>query len=272
MGLAYRQNGDYDDYDMAIADYTQAIELNPNYAAAYFNRGLAFRRKGDLDHAAKAYADSLATFPGYHRASAGLAKVRAAQGRFDDAIELYRAAMNVIPMPAYAAALGDVYRRAGNREQAEKQYRLVEYIARLNDINRVVYNRELAMFYADHDLRLDQALELARRELQIRRDVYTWDALAFALYKNGHIDEAARADRNALRMGTRDALLFYHAGMIQARLNDRERAQHYLVLALRTNAQFHVFYADDARRMLREFAERPPVEKSAAGRAGASDS
>ena len=32
---------DLQDYKGAIADYTKAIELNPNYAKAYYNRGIA---------------------------------------------------------------------------------------------------------------------------------------------------------------------------------------------------------------------------------------
>jgi len=243
-------------------------ERLPAEATAWtqFMLGEEYFQTGNLDEAAKAFADSLVSYPGYHRALAGLAKTRAAQGRFEDAIELYRGAMNVIPMPLYAAALGDVYRRIGNKGEADKQYRLVEYIARLNEINQVVYNRDLALFYADHDTNLQKALDLARNELKVRRDVYTWDALAFALYKGGRSKDAAKADRNALRMGTRDALLFYHAGLIQARLGRRDQAQHYFALALHTNPQFHVFYADDARRILEQFARQRHGGESAASR------
>src|SRR5205807_984161 len=109
----------------------------------------------------------------------------------DEAIDLYRRALDVVPLPLYAAALGDVYKKAGRDGEARQQYDLVEYIARLSSLSQTVYNRELALFYADHDLHLDQALQLAQRELSIRRDVYTLDALAFALYKNDKPSEAA---------------------------------------------------------------------------------
>jgi tetratricopeptide (TPR) repeat protein len=35
------------DYDRAIADYSEAIKIDPKYASAFYNRGLAKQRKGD---------------------------------------------------------------------------------------------------------------------------------------------------------------------------------------------------------------------------------
>jgi tetratricopeptide (TPR) repeat protein len=50
-GFAYDEK---QDYDKAIADYTQAIRLDPKYATAYGNRGNVYSNKGDYD---KAIAD-----------------------------------------------------------------------------------------------------------------------------------------------------------------------------------------------------------------------
>jgi Flp pilus assembly protein TadD len=41
--MAYGKKGDL---DKAIADYTEAIRLRPQYAKAYYNRGTAYREKG----------------------------------------------------------------------------------------------------------------------------------------------------------------------------------------------------------------------------------
>ena len=38
-----------DDIERAMADYNEAIRLDPNYAGAYDNRGIAYRTKSDYD-------------------------------------------------------------------------------------------------------------------------------------------------------------------------------------------------------------------------------
>jgi tetratricopeptide (TPR) repeat protein len=95
-----------------------------------------------------------------------------------------------------------------------------------------------------------QALELAWRELDVRRDVYTHDVLAWALYRNGRLQEALAEMTEALRLGTRDARLFFHAGLIHHALGHAEQAREYLEQALATNPHFHVLQADVARDVL----------------------
>ena len=207
---------------------------------------------GDVGGAGAAYRDALAAAPGYHRALAGIARVHAARGQLREAAERYQNALAVIPLPEYATALGDVYARLGRAQDAARQYALVEYIGRLSALNKTVYNRELALFYADHDLKLPEALALARAEQQARGDIYTHDVLAWTLLKNGHAREALEPLRQALRLGTRDARLFFHAGMIHRALGDRDAARDYLGRALALNPHFHVLQAETAVRALAE--------------------
>ena len=82
--------------------------------------------------------------------------------------------------------------RLGRPDEARQQYDLVEYIGRLYELNQILYNRELAYLLPDHDMKLDAALALARRELDVRRDVYAHDLLAWALLKNGQPRQRAR--------------------------------------------------------------------------------
>ncbi len=64
----------------------------------------------------------------------------------------------------------------------------------------------------------------------------------------------------ALRMGTQDALLMYHAGIIQQQLGNGEQARVYLKRALKINPQFHIFYADHARRLLTNSINRSTLK------------
>ena len=247
----------------AIVEIHRAVEAGvegnqpkEHIAWAQSKLGATLFQTGDLVAAARSYQDALATYPGYHRALAGLAQVRAAQGRYPEAIELYRKAIGVIPLPDYAASLGDVHAKLGRADEARKQYALVEYIGLLNALNKVLYNRELALFYLDHDMKLGEGLDLARRELEVRRDIYTHDVMAWALYKNGRARDAVAPMTEALRLGTKDARLAFHAGMIYRAVGDAERAREYLERALQINPHFHILQADIAERAVKEIGER----------------
>ena len=106
-----------------------------------------------------------------------------------------------------------------------------------------------------------EALALAHKEFEVRHDIYTWDALAWALYKNGKYQEASDAIDNALRPGTRDALLFFHAGMIASRLGQTSQAKERLQTALSINPQFHVIYSDVARQQLKMLQDQAGLDR-----------
>ena len=55
-GIAWRAKGDY---DRAIADYDQALRLDPKHEDAYVNRGAAWSDKGDLDRAIADYTEAI---------------------------------------------------------------------------------------------------------------------------------------------------------------------------------------------------------------------
>ena len=241
----------------ATEELKDAVELarklhlpEENTAWTEFMLGEQYLQMGDLVSAEKEEIDSLADFPTYHRALAAMARIRASQSRFHDAIALYERAIAIIPLPVYLAALGDLYAVTGDKVNAEKQYSIVEFIGKLNAINQQVYNRELALFYADHDRKLPEALRLSRKEMECRHDIYTLDALAWALFKNGEAQDARDEMEQALRLGTRDALLEYHAGLIYAAAGDKANAALHLEQALQINPHFHVIFAAHAAEML----------------------
>jgi tetratricopeptide (TPR) repeat protein len=212
---------------------------------------------GNSEKAEANYRHSLDTYPNYYRALAGMAQMRAAQKRYTEAVEFYQKAIAILPMPDYVAALGDVYANMGNSVLAKQQYELVEYIGRLSALNQVLYNRELAYFYADHDIKPEEALALARRELDYRQDIYAYDVVAWSLYRNGKLADARDAIEQALKLGTKDAKLLFHAGMIYQALGEKEKAKEFLARALAMNPQFHILLAKKAAETLKQLEESP---------------
>jgi tetratricopeptide (TPR) repeat protein len=238
----------------AIAAALQTNVPRENLAWLYFELGERYFQTGDLANADLSYRSGITADPNHYRSLAGLAKVRAAQGKLEESIELYQRSITIIPFPVYVAELGDVYKKVGRVKEAQQQYDLVEYIGHLGKLNQVLANRELALFYADQGIKLPEALELARKELELRHDIYTWDTLAWVLYRNGRFQEAAEAVNNALGLHTKDSLLLFHAGMIYNSLAKDSEAEDLLSGALKANPHFHFFHAEVASRTLEDIA------------------
>jgi len=205
---------------------------------------------GDYETAERHYRDALVTFPDYFNALASLARVRAARGDLQGAIEHYERVVRRLPDPSFVAALGDLFMLAGREKDAAAQYALVEQIGRLSAVNGALYNRQLALFYADHDMKAEEAYANAVKEYEVRRDIYGADAVAWTALKADKVWEAQAAIKEALRLGTQDARLFYHAGMIARAAGDEAAARDHLRRALMLNPQFDLLQAAIARKAL----------------------
>lgn len=234
----------------AIAKAIDSDLPKENLAWSQFSLGELYFGAGNRVDAEKWYEAALKTYPNYHRANAWLAQLRTSEGRYLEAADLYRKAIVVIPLPLYVAALGDVETRLGQADEAQKQYAVVDFISKLSARNEQLFRRELAVFYADHDLRLPEALESARQEINQRHDVYTWDVLAWALFKNGKIAQASDAIAHALAQNTKDPVLYFHAGMIYHLAGDPAKAKEFFEKALAINRHFHIFCAEEAAEAL----------------------
>lgn len=205
---------------------------------------------GKLEDAEREFDHALFVFPDYHLALAAKARARFAAGDTENAIAFYKRAAERVPSPDYVAALGDLYAKLGRVDEAKEQYEQVEFIEKAGADNGT-YSRQLALFWADHDMRLDEALAIAQAERAKRNDIYTADVLAWCLYKKGRTQEARAAIDEALRLGTRDARLLYHAGMIASSAGDNKAGADYLKRALAINPFFDVLGADTAKERLK---------------------
>ncbi len=249
MGDAYMERGEYDN---ASDTYQKMVDLRPNLAS--YNRvafyrfvtgdgegaievmrsairmgspvaenmawcladlgGMLFKTGGVAD-AESAYRQALARFPGYHHALAGLARIQESRGEYEAAIRSALAAQQRAPFPEYTGLLARLYRKTGREDLAKKQIDLLDVADRLERAQGEAANRNLSLAYSDLGYRTDRALELAKAELAVRRDVYTYDALAWALFNNGQLEEARAAMKQALSQRTPEPMFREHAARIE---------------------------------------------------------
>lgn len=210
----------------------------------YFNRG-------EWAEAEVYYRAALKSHPAYPYALAGRGRVAAAVGDYTNAVRFYEQAIERLPLPEFAIPLGDLYRLTGQMAKADERYGLVRVIQRLNQTAGMSVDLELALFEADYGDPVT-ALQLARQAYTARPSIHAADVLAWALHRNGRSEEARPLSTESLRLGTQDALLHYHAGVIAQAVADAEGARLHLQQALTINPAFSPLLAEDARQRLAE--------------------
>jgi tetratricopeptide (TPR) repeat protein len=213
--------------------------------------GKLYWSRGRVHEAMHEYRAALGAFPGYPNALDALALAEAARGRMRTAIELAHEAVDRIPLPQYVTDLGDLLRAAGRERAARKQYALIAVIRRLLAANGVKTDLETALFDVDHGVDLRGSVVLARRAEAERPSIDGDDVLAWALARTGRCAEALSWSRKALRLGTQDALKFFHRASIEACLGRRSEASEWARHALLLNPHFSLLWSTEARRLTR---------------------
>ncbi|MEH2253903.1 tetratricopeptide repeat protein [Nostoc sp.] len=231
-------------------------EMDSFYTMSAETRAWFHVRTGDLAFAAgdfalseQRYREALDLFPRHIAAFTGLARLYAAQHRWQDALNAANQGIELMPQVETLGYKADAQLALGDQKGATETEDLIGVVAYLSKV-KGIYDRALAVYYTEHGIHLTEALQIAHSEVAVRDDVYAEDTLAWAAAANGQWQEAQRAAQRATRFGTEDALLQFHAGMIALHLNNREEAIKRLTQAVSLNPQFHHKYADQARQAI----------------------
>lgn len=218
------------DLDGAIEMMRMSVEAgstrDPEPAAWGYSR-LAFYQwqAGDEKAATWSVQRALEFVKDYPMALLTRGRILLAQGKMDSAVTALETAEAANPLPEYEWALADALRAANQTDKAEK----VE--ARLFEKGATDDPRTFALFLATRKKEPELALKLAQEELKNRRDVFTWDALAWVSLAAGKIEDARTNIRSAQAEGTQDARLFYHAGVIAEASGDLAQASQWFAKA-----------------------------------------
>jgi tetratricopeptide (TPR) repeat protein len=221
----------------------------PAEQVAWFHLRLADHalRFGRLPDAEAALRAGLRIHPGDGRLLSALGRAAAMRGDRRSALAYIARAGDRADLATLALA-GDMHAELGDSASAEAYFAQAEAAYASNP---EPFARQWSQYRIDHKRHLPETLMLLRREVVLRPDVLGWDMVAWALYQSGEFREASNAITQALRMGTQDALLFYHAGFIERALGNTDSAEVLLRRALDINPRFHPLYADSARIALR---------------------
>ncbi|MBI4648851.1 MAG: tetratricopeptide repeat protein, partial [Bacteroidia bacterium] len=119
-GIGYRKSGDY---NKAIQDYSKVIEIKPDYAEAYNNRGIAYDDSGDYNKAIQDYSKVIEIKPDYAEAYINRGNAYNKSGDYDKAIQDYSKAIEI--KPDFAEAYinrGIAYYKLGVYDKAIQDY------------------------------------------------------------------------------------------------------------------------------------------------------
>ena len=186
-----------DDYDGAITLFSEAIQLQPDYADAYYNRGKAFSGKRNYSQAIADYSAALRIQPANPDALYERGFTYYDMHDYDKAIADYTAALRI--KPDYYQALyyrGIAYGKKGNFDNA-----IADHTAALRikpDYYPALYNRG-AVYFNNRDY--DRAIADWTAALRIKPDLL--EALYYrgvAYANKGDLDRAIADFEAVLRI------------------------------------------------------------------------
>lgn len=204
--------------------------------------GNLYLNSGEKEKAEDQYQRALLNYPFYYQALSAMGKLLFTKSDFYSAAEFYKKSIAVCPTAEAYIALGDIYKVMDQNDLAQEQYRKVRFISTLLKENGVDADMELAIFEADHSENPAEKLKDAQASLDKFPTIKSYNTLAWIHYKAGNFQEAEKYIAEALNLGTKEPLLYYHAGKIYEKTFQYNKARLYLEYALRINPNLQLLY------------------------------
>jgi len=198
---------------------------------------------GDWSTAAKHYEAALAADSSYYPAIEHRAELLGAQGKLDEAAAIYSRLIDRVQRPDVMHELGDLYLFFGKQSDAALWHAkaLAAYLESA-DKGEAIYFHNLAILYADGLNDPACALQWARRDLTTCQGIQAYDAVAWALYKNGSLEDARDTILHVLSFETKNPHLLYHAGTILLGAGDISAGKRRLQETVAINPRYNTFH------------------------------
>lgn len=206
MGIALKEQGKF---DQAIAAYQRALEIDPTDVDVPFNMGNALKGLGKLNDAIAAYRRALEIKPTHAETWNNMGNALRDQGKIDEAIAAYRRALEIKPAQADTYFnMGNVQKSLGALDEAIASFRrAVEIMPAHTD----AYNNMGNALKGQG--KLDDAIAAYRRAIEIKpTHAETWSNMGNALKDQGRLDVAIDAYKRALEIKPAYADAYFNLG------------------------------------------------------------
>jgi len=235
------------DYDRALADLNRVIQLRPDFALAYAKRGSGYFFKDDYDRALSDLNRAIQLQPDSELFHSMRGEVYAKQDDFDHAIADFDQAIKLQPN------LADAYRSRGRsyREQGNYDHAIADYTQaiKLEPSHAGSYNSRGWTYAQKGDC--DRAITDLNQALKLQPDEASYyDSRGFAYAGKREYSRAIADYNQALKLKPDADYAYYHRGLVYRALGDRQKAiaDFKKTLELTKNSKRH----QDAEKQLQE--------------------
>ena len=235
-GAAYSKKGNY---DFAIDDCNKAIQLYPSYPLAYSNRGNAYNSKGEYDFAITDLERAIELKPDYAEAYNNRGNSYKAKHKYDLAIENYDKAIQLNPeLPEAYCNRGTAYSAKDEVERAIENY---DKAIQLNpELSEAYYNRGFAHSEKGE---LDLAIANYTKAIELKPDdasVYYNRSIAYT--EKDNFDLAIQDSTRAIELNPNFAEAYHNRGVAYAKKGNYDFAIKDYTKAIELKPEFTIYY------------------------------
>ena len=232
--------------DKGLEACNLALKRHKSNPIALYIMGKGLIRKREIDQAIAQFQQAIKLEPEFAAAHYELAELHIAKNSLQQAISEYQKVLELNPRDVSVhLRLGAVYELDGKNKEAVSEYSRVIALAPDSPLG---YN-QLAYHYAEKGSNWDDALTLAQQAVKLApRNGAIRDTLGWVYFKQGEYTKSLEELKLAVQAIPYSPAIRYHLGMVYFKSGDNQNALNEFRNALRISQQFTE--ADEAKTMI----------------------